>query len=136
MPADGGRRRTRWSSYVDDLGIAKRSPIADYHGTGETSQSAGQLTALGFAGRGDGGRDCHGQAPVNRFVACAGRFADVDRQRFEVASWQTVTGRRTNPSIAEAIMAGLAAAGITPSVLTFEGGHRMDRLTLEGIAEN
>jgi len=28
----------------------------------------------------------------------------------------------------------LVAAGITPKMVTFDGGHRMDRLTLDAIA--
>ena len=30
----------------------------------------------------------------------------------------------------------LAVVGIAPKFLTFEGGHRMDRVTLEAIAEH
>jgi len=32
--------------------------------------------------------------------------------------------------------ARLQAVGITPQVVTFEGGHRMDRLTLDAVAKS
>jgi predicted esterase len=149
MPADGGRTKdakvgATWMTRED-----RENEIADYvdyldNVWRETSQGAGRLTALGFSqGVATAARwIAMGQAPVNRFVAWAGQIPpDVDPSAFAKLSEgiTIVTGQTDELSswIAEGDHGGrLAAAGITPSVLTFEGGHRMDRLTLEGIAEN
>jgi predicted esterase len=81
-----------------------------------------------------------GKAPINRFVAWAGQIPpDIDPSAFRKLSEgiTIVTGNADDlaPWIAEGDHAGrLQAVGIKPEHLTFEGGHRMDRLTLDAIA--
>lgn len=110
----------------------------------ETSQGATRVTVLGFSqGVATAARwIARGKSRIDRFIAWAGQIPpDVEPSAFaklnggitivsgdkdEFASW-----------IGEGDPAGrLTAAGATPKMLTFDGGHRMDRLTLEGIAQS
>ncbi len=108
----------------------------------ETSSGAGRVTALGFSqGVATAARwIARGTSRIDRFVAWAGQLPpDVEPAVYAKLSGglTLVTGTTDEyaPWIAEGNHdARLAAAGVTPQVVSFEGGHRMDRLTLDAIA--
>jgi hypothetical protein len=81
-----------------------------------------------------------GKARVDRLVAWAGQLPpDVDPQAFAKLSGGVTLVVGSTDQFATWIAEGghdarLEAAGITPQLMTFEGGHRMDRLTLDQIA--
>lgn len=108
----------------------------------ETSSGAGRVTVLGFSqGVATAARwIARGTSRVDRFIAWAGQLPpDVDASAYaKLAGGLTLVTGTTDefaPWIAEGNHeARLIAAGVTPAVVTFEGGHRMDRLTLDAIA--
>ena len=110
----------------------------------ETSEGASRVTVLGFSqGVATAARwVAMGKSRIDRFVAWAGQIPpDVEPSAFAKLSGgiTMVSGDKDEFSswIAEGDHGGrLTAAGVTPKMLTFEGGHRMDRLTLEGIAQS
>jgi predicted esterase len=107
----------------------------------ETAANAGKVTALGFSqGASTAARwIALGNGRVDRLIAWAGQVPpDVDPAVFTKLSGGVtlVAGSSDEYSawIAEANHeARFAAVGITPEVITFDGGHRMDRLVLEDL---
>ena len=108
----------------------------------ETSANAPKVTALGFSqGVATACRwIASGRSRVDRLVAWAGQIPpDIDPAVFAKLSGgiTMVTGSTDEYAtwIAEGNHHGrFVAAGVTPRVMTFDGGHRMDRLTLDDIA--
>ncbi len=147
MPAGGGRTKdakvgATWMTRED-----RENEIADYvdyldNVWRETSQGAARVTALGFSqGVATAARwIAMGKSRIDRFVAWAGQIPpDVDPSAFAKLGGGLTMVSGTTDDLASWIAEGdhaerLAAVGITPRVLTFDGGHRMDRLTLEAIA--
>jgi predicted esterase len=109
---------------------------------GETAARAARVTALGFSqGVATACRwVARGTSRVDHLIAWAGQLPpDVEPAAFTKLSGGVtlVTGATDEYAtwIAEGNPASrLEAAGIKPEVLSFEGGHRMDRVTLEAIA--
>jgi len=108
----------------------------------ETSAGASQVTVLGFSqGVATAARWVSlGHARVDRLVAWAGQLPpDVDPSVYAKLTGGVTLVTGTTDEYASWIAEGndearLTAAGIRPQVVTFEGGHRMDRLTLDQIA--
>ena len=108
----------------------------------ETAAGASRVTVLGFSqGVATAARwIALGKSRVDRFVAWAGQIpSEVDPSAFaKLAGGITMVAGTTDEYgtwIAEGNHGSrLVAAGITPKVVTFDGGHRMDRLTLDAIA--
>lgn len=81
-----------------------------------------------------------GHSRIDRLIAWAGQLPpDVDPSLYGRLSGGLTLVHGTTDEYAPWIAEGdhnsrLTAAGITPSVVTFDGGHRMDRLTLDQIA--
>jgi hypothetical protein len=82
-----------------------------------------------------------GTSRVDRLIAWAGQLPpDVDSSVYAKLAWNhagsgddgrvLVVDRRGNHD------ARLVAAGITPKVVTFDSGHRMDRLTLDNLSKS
>ena len=148
MPGDSGRTRdakvgATWMTRED-----RDHEIADYveyldKVWRETAGGASRVTVLGFSqGVATAARwIASGGSRVDRLIAWAGQIPkDVDPKAFAALSGGITTVVGTTDEFAPWIAEGehdarLVAAGITPKHLTFEGGHRMDRLTLESIAE-
>jgi predicted esterase len=109
----------------------------------ETASSAPRVTVLGFSqGVATAARWASlGSGHIDRFIAWAGQIPkDVDPAVFAGMPGGLTTVVGTTDEYAGWIKEGdhdarFVAAGITPRHLTFDGGHRMDRLTLESIAE-
>ena len=133
---------TTWMTRMD-----RENEIADYVDFldavwGETCANVPRVTALGFSqGVATACRwIAMGKSRVDRLVAWAGQLPpDVDPSVFAKLSGgiTLVTGKTDEYAswIAEGNNDGrLVAAGVNPTVVAFDGGHRMDRLTLEGIA--
>jgi predicted esterase len=127
-------RENEIADYVDFLDAVWR----------ETATGAVRVTVLGFSqGVATACRwIAMGKSRIDRLIAWAGQLPpDVDPSVFaKLPGGVTLVAGTTDeylPWIAEGNHdARLVAAGITPQVVTFEGGHRMDRLTLDGIAAN
>jgi len=108
----------------------------------ETAASASRVTVLGFSqGVATAARwIATGKSRVDRFVAWAGQIPpEIDPAAFaKLAGGITMVAGTTDeyaPWIAEGNHdSRMVAAGITPKMVTFDGGHRMDRLTLDEIA--
>ena len=131
-----------WMTRLD-----RENDIADYVDFldavwGETAARAARVVALGFS---QGvATACRwivmGTSRVDRLVAWAGQLPpDVDPSVFTKLSGGVTLVSGTADEYASWIDEGdhqarLEGVGITPEVLTFEGGHRMDRLTLDAIA--
>ena len=125
----------------------READIADYvdylDAVWREAGGASRVTVLGFSqGVATAARwIAMGKSRIDRFVAWAGQIPpDVDPSAFTKLSEgiTIVTGSSDELSswIAEGDNKGrLEAVGIKPEVLTFDGGHRMDRLTLDAIAE-
>ena len=147
-PGTSGRTKdakvgTAWMTRLD-----RDNEIADYidfldavHV--ETVAQAPRVTALGFS---QGvATTCRwvaaGHARVDRLIAWAGQLpSDVDPSVYAKLSGGLTLVHGTTDEYATWIAEGdhnarLAAAGVTPRMITFEGGHRMDRLTLDQIAQ-
>ena len=133
---------TTWMTRMD-----RENEIADYVDFldavyGETAKQAPKVTVLGFSqGVATACRwMAAGHSRVDRLISWAGQLPpDVDPSVYAKLSGglTLVSGSRDEYAtwIAEGDHnARLAAAGVTPRVVTFEGGHRMDRLTLDEIA--
>jgi dienelactone hydrolase len=125
-------RENEIADYVDFLDVVYR----------ETASGASRVTVLGFSqGVATACRwIASGRSRVDRLVAWAGQLPpDVYPSVFaRLPGGVTLVVGTTDefaPWIAEGNHdARLTAAGVTPRVVTFEGGHRMDRLTLDQIA--
>jgi predicted esterase len=146
---DGGSGQTKdpkigatWMTRED-----RNNEIADYveyldNVWRETASSAPHVTVLGFSqGVATAARWISlGNARVDRFIAWAGQIPkDVDPAVFRKVSAGLTTVVGTTDEYAGWIKEGdhdarFVSAGINLRHLTFEGGHRMDRLTLEGLA--
>ena len=108
----------------------------------DTAADASRVTVLGFSqGVATAARwISSGSAKVDRLIAWAGQIPpDVDPAVFTKLSGGVTMVAGTTDEYASWIAEGdhdsrLVAAGVTPRHLSFEGGHRMDRLTLESIA--
>ena len=146
MPEGGGSSRdakvgATWMTRQD-----RENEIADYvdylDAVWRETGGASRVTVLGFSqGVATAARwIAMGKSRIDRFVAWAGQIPpDVDPSAFTKLSEgiTIVTGSTDEYAswVADGDHVGrLAAVGITPRFLTFEGGHRMDRVTLEGIA--
>ena len=146
-PGASGRTKdakvgTAWMTRLD-----RDNEIADYvdfldavHG--ETVKHASKVTALGFS---QGvATACRwvalGHARIDHLIAWAGQLPpDVDPSVYAKLPGGLTLVRGTTDEYETWIAEGdhdarMSAAGITPRVLTFDGGHRMDRLTLDQIA--
>ena len=127
--------------------LDRENEIADYVAFldavwGETAARAARVVALGFSqGTATACRwIAMGKSRVDRLVAWAGQLPpDVNPAAFTKLSGGVTLVSGTTDEYAAWIAEGnhqarLEAVGITPEVVTFEGGHRMDRLTLDAIA--
>lgn len=120
------------ADYVDFLDAVYR----------ETVPESARVTALGFSqGVATACRwIAAGRSRVDRLVAWAGQLPpDVDPAVYRTltSGVTIVLGREDEyaPWIAEGNhQYRLTSAGVTHDVVTFDGGHRMDRLTLDAIA--
>ena len=130
-----------WMTRMD-----RENEIADYVDFldavyGETANQARKVTALGFSqGVATACRwVAAGHSRVDRLISWAGQLPpDVDPSVYSKLSGglTLVSGSRDEYAtwIAEGDHnARLAGAGVTPRIVTFDGGHRMDRLTLDNI---
>jgi predicted esterase len=147
-PGTSGRTKdakvgATWMTRLD-----RENDIADYVDFidavwGETAARAGRVVALGFSqGVATACRwIARGTSRVDRLVAWAGQLPpDVDPKEYvKLAHGVTLVLGSTDEYaswIAEGNSAArLESAGIKPDVVTFDGGHRMDRLTLDRIAK-
>ena len=108
----------------------------------ETAAGASRVTVLGFSqGVATAARwIAMGKSRVDRFVAWAGQLPpDVDPAVFAKLSGGLTIVVGTSDEFSTWIAEGnhdsrLEAAGVKPEVVLFDGGHRMDRLTLEQLA--
>jgi predicted esterase len=146
-PGASGRTKdakvgTTWMTRMD-----RDNEIADYVDFldavyGETVHQAAKVTALGFSqGVATACRwVAAGHFRVDRLIAWAGQLPpDVDPSVYARLSGGLTLVHGTTDEYATWIAEGdhnarLAAAGVMPRVLTFDGGHRMDRLTLDQVA--
>jgi dienelactone hydrolase len=124
----------------------READIADYvdylDAVWREAGGASRVTVLGFSqGAATAARwIAMGTSRIDRFVAWAGQIPpDVDPSVFTRLSdgITIVTGSTDEFAswIAEGDhMSRLEVVGIKPDVLTFDGGHRLDRLTLDAIA--
>lgn len=135
---------TTWMTRMD-----RENEIADYVDFldavwRETAVNASRVTVLGFSqGVATACRwIAMGKSRVNRFIAWAGQLPpDVDPSVFAKLSGGITLVTGTEDEYASWIEEGnndgrLISAGITPKVATFEGGHRMDRLTLDSLSRS
>ena len=135
---------TTWMTRLD-----RENEIADYVDFldavwGETAARAGRVVALGFSqGVATACRwIAQGRSRVDRLVAWAGQLPpDVNPKEFAKLSHGLTLVAGTTDEYASWIAEGnnsarLESVGIKPEVVTFDGGHRMDRLTLDYIAAN
>ena len=131
-----------WMTRMD-----RENEIADYVDFldavyGETANRAPKVTALGFSqGVATACRwIAAGHSRVDRLIAWAGQLPpDVDPAVYAKLPGGLTLVHGSTDEYATWIAEGdhnarLAAAGVTPRVVTFDGGHRMDRLTLDEIA--
>jgi predicted esterase len=108
-----------------------------------TAATASRVTVLGFSqGVATAARwIALGNGRADRFIAWAGQIPpEVDPAAFKGLSGglSMVVGSTDEyaPWIAEGDHdARFVKAGVTPQHLTFDGGHRMDRVTLETLAD-
>jgi len=108
----------------------------------ETAAGASRVTVLGFSqGVATAARwVAMGKSRVDRFVAWAGQIPpEIDPSAFSKLSGGITMVAGSTDEYATWIAEGnhdsrMVAAGVTPKVVTFDGGHRMDRLTLDEIA--
>lgn len=109
----------------------------------QAAGSASRVTVLGFSqGVATAARWVSlGNSRVDRFIAWAGQIPpDVDPKAFARMSGGITMVVGSADEYASWIAEGdhdarFIAAGLTPEHRTFDGGHRMDRLTLESLAE-
>ena len=131
-----------WMTRMD-----RESEIADYVDFldaiwGETAARAPRVTALGFSqGVATACRwIAMGKSRVDRLVAWAGQLPpDVDPAAFTKLSGGVTFVNGSSDEYASWIAEGdhttrLGAVGVKPDVVSFDGGHRMDRITLDRIA--
>ena len=108
----------------------------------ETAAGASRVTVLGFSqGVATAARwIATGKSRVDRFVAWSRQLPpDVDPSVYAKLAGGITMVAGTTDEYATWIAEGnhdsrMVAAGVTPKVVTFDGGHRMDRLTLDEIA--
>ena len=108
----------------------------------ETAAGASRVTVLGFSqGVATAARwVATGKSRVDRFVAWAGQIPpEIDPSAFAKLAGGITMVAGTTDEYATWIAEGnhdsrMVAAGIAPKVVTFDGGHRMDRLTLDELA--
>ena len=109
---------------------------------GETAARAARVVTLGFSqGTATACRwIAMGKSRVDRLIAWAGQLPpDVNVSAFTKLSAGVTLVTGTTDEYAAWIAEGdpaarLQAAGIMAEVVTFDGGHRMDRITLDQIA--
>lgn len=126
-------RENEIADYVDFLDLVWR----------ETASSAARVTALGFSqGVATACRwIAHANSRVDRLIAWAGQLPpDVDPTVYAKLPGGVTLVAGSTDEYATWIAEGdhgvrLASAGVTPEFVSFDGGHRMDRLTLDAIAE-
>ena len=124
----------------------REAEIADYvdylDAVWRETGGASRVTVLGFSqGAATAARwIARGKSRIDRFVVWAGQIPpDVEPSVFTRLGEGITIVTGTTDEFASWINEGdhkgrLEAVGIRPEVLTFEGGHRMDRLTLDAIA--
>lgn len=138
----GAKVGATWMTRLD-----RENEIADYvdflDGVwGETAARATRVVALGFSqGVATACRwIAKGKSRIDRLVAWSGQLPpDVNPSVFTKLSGGVTLVTGTTDEYATWIAEGdhearLEAVGITPEVVTFDGGHRMDRLALDTIA--
>ena len=109
----------------------------------ETVPTGSRVTVLGFSqGVATASRWlAKGRSRIDRLIAWAGQLPpDVDPSVYRKLSGGVTLVVGSTDEYAPWIAEGnngkrLEAAGITPTDVSFDGGHRMDRLTLDAIAE-
>jgi len=127
-------RENEIADYVDFLDAVWR----------ETASGATRVTVLGFSqGVATACRwIAMGKSRVDRLIAWAGQLPpDVEPSVFAKLSGGVTLVHGTTDEYSAWIAEGnhdarLVAAGIRPQVVTFEGGHRMDRLTLDNLSKS
>ena len=125
-------RENEIADYVDFLDAVYR----------ESAMGAARVTALGFSqGVATACRwAVMGNSRVDRLIAWAGQLpADVDPAVYAKLSGGITLVAGTADEYSAWIAEGnhdarLVAEGLKPRVVTFDGGHRMDRLTLDNLA--
>ena len=125
-------RENEIADYVDFLDAVYR----------ETVPSSSRVTVLGFSqGVAAAARwVALGTSRVDRLIAWAGQLPpDVDPSVYAKLSGGVTLVVGSTDEYAPWIAEGnnttrLEAAGVKPAVVTFDGGHRMDRVTLEHVA--
>lgn len=121
------------ADYVDWLDAVHRDAVPDGAAVTVLGFSQGVATACRWLER--------GRSRIDRLVAWAGQLPpDVDPAAYTRLARGVTLVAGTRDEFASWIAAGdhdarLRAAGVTPVVETFEGGHRMDRMTLVRIAQ-
>ena len=133
---------TTWMTRMD-----RDNEIADYVDFldavyAETARQSPKVTVLGFSqGVATACRwVAKGHSRIDRLIAWAGQLPpDVDASVYARLTNGLTLVHGTTDEYASWIAEGdhnarLTAAGVSPRALTFEGGHRMDRVTLESIA--
>jgi predicted esterase len=149
MPSPSGRTAdakvgTTWMTRMD-----RENEIADYVDFldavyMETAVKAARVTALGFSqGVATATRwVTMGTSRVDRLIAWAGQLPpEVEATLLTRLSGGVTLVAGTEDEyatwIAEGDHAGrLEAAGIKPEIVTFDGGHRMDRQALENLVQS
>jgi len=127
-------RENEIADYVDFLDAVWR----------ESAMSAAHVTALGFSqGVATACRwAAMGNSRVDRLIAWAGQLPpDVDPSVFAKLPGGVTLVAGTTDEYSAWIAEGnhdarLVAAGLKPRVVTFDGGHRMDRLTLDNLSKS
>jgi predicted esterase len=149
MPSPSGRTAdarvgTTWMTRMD-----RENEIADYVDFldavyMESAVKAARVTALGFSqGVATATRwVAMGASRVDRLIAWAGQLPpEVEATSLAKLSGGVTVVAGTEDEYATWIAEGdharrLEAGGITPDIVTFEGGHRMDRPTLESLVQS
>ncbi|HEY5544529.1 MAG TPA: alpha/beta fold hydrolase, partial [Gemmatimonadaceae bacterium] len=127
-------RQNEIADYVDFLDAVWR----------ETATGAARVTVLGFSqGVATACRwVAMGTSRIDRLVAWAGQLPpDVDPSVFAKLPGGVTLVAGTTDEYSAWIAEGnhdarLVAAGLKPRVVTFDGGHRMDRLTLDNLSKS
>lgn len=126
-------RENEIADYVDWLDAVWRDVAADARSVTVLGFSQGVATACRWIAL--------GSSRIDRLVAWAGQLPpDVDAAAYRKLRDGITLVVGTSDEYATWIAEGhhdkrLEAAGITPRVETFDGGHRMDRVTLRRIAD-
>jgi predicted esterase len=146
-PGTSGRTKDAMVGATWMTRLDREHDIADYVDFldavwGETAARAARVVTLGFSqGVATACRwIAQGTSRVDRLVAWAGQLPpDVNPKEFAKLSHGLTLVVGTTDEYAAWIAEGnnsgrLESVGIKPEVVTFDGGHRMDRVTLDRIS--